>query len=340
MRFEPPYCPYEDCEAHCRAPFSWRRRGTYRRKVDGRDVQRFECLHCHRRLSTQTFRVDYRLRLPRLHFLVFQGLVSKTTLRQMARNLGVTRWTVEHRLELLGRHCREFHEDALRIVAASGGLMGTWLLDEQESFETHRKLKPLTTPVLIEGRSGYLLHHETAPLPPRRPLTPREQAQLARVEAVEGRRRSGSKKAVQACFDVLAKVVAPIPVVTIHTDKKRTYPGCIRRALGDGVRHEQTHSRRPRCTSNPLFRINHTLAMLRDGVSRLVRRNWGASKMAKRHARHLWVWTAYKNYVRPMTNKHDRVGGLTPAMALGVETKRWKPVDLLRWRVGPTPPWE
>ena len=109
MAFEPKYCPYPDCDHHTRASFPWRRRGFYRRKVDGRRVQRFQCLGCGRRFSTQSFRLDFRLQKPHLNRRVFEHLVAKTTLRQIARALEVKRKTVERRLLLLGQHCEEFH---------------------------------------------------------------------------------------------------------------------------------------------------------------------------------------------------------------------------------------
>jgi len=96
-------------------------------------------------------------------------------------------------------------------------------------------------------------------------------------------------------------------------------------------------SRRKRDIRNPLFRINHTLAMLRDGISRLVRQTWAASKDRVQLQVHLWVWNCYRNYVRPMTNAEAKKGGRTPAMAIGLVDRRRRPVDLLRWRVGPPP---
>ena len=55
----PTHCPYEACPGYRPGePFDWIRRGTYRRKCDGRQVQRYECLECGRTFSQQTFRVD------------------------------------------------------------------------------------------------------------------------------------------------------------------------------------------------------------------------------------------------------------------------------------------
>ena len=94
-----------------------------------------------------------------------------------------------------------------------------------------------------------------------------------------------------------------------------------------GVRYS---SRAKRDRGNPLFPINHTLAMLRDGVSRLVRRSWAASKRRSKLELHLWIWACWRNYVRGITNKARHV---TPAMAAGLERRPFRKDELLAWRV-------
>ena len=165
MRFQPPRCPRDDCPSlssgHCR----WCFKGRYLRACDGRFVQRFLCLECHRTFSTQTFRVDYRLKKPHLNHDLIGPFVSKVTHRQAARILGCTRKTIAHRLELLGSHCRDFHLQRLALARERGGLRGVFQLDELETFEHSRRLQPVTMPVLIERKSFFLVDLETAALP-------------------------------------------------------------------------------------------------------------------------------------------------------------------------------
>ncbi|MBL7008437.1 MAG: hypothetical protein ISR76_05525, partial [Planctomycetes bacterium] len=71
-------------------------------------------------------------------------------------------------------------------------------------------------------------------------------------------------------------------------------------------------------------------AMMRDGVSRLVRRSWAASKRRERLEQHLWIWLVYRNYLRGVTNEAPRV---TPAMAVGVDDRKRTRTELLRWRL-------
>ncbi len=114
------------------------------------------------------------------------------------------------------------------------------------------------------------------------------------------------------------------------TDDKRTYSRLGKEVFGNRIAsHVRVSSQAPRNAANPLFAINHTFALARDMVSRLVRRSWAASKKHEALNRHLWCFIAWRNYVRPVTNDFPRS---TPAMELGVAKKMYSAVDLLRWR--------
>lgn len=330
MEFTPPFCPLAGCPTQSGAPFLWRRSGAFRRACDRRRVPRFLCRACGRRFSAQTFRLDYREQKPQIDGLVLQCLVSKVTHRQTARILRVNRKTVHRRLHRFAPALRDLHLGILRRAKQAGGIRGSFSLDELETFEGSRRLCPVTVPVLIERRSFFVLHAETAPLPARGNLGRREREKRAEREKRDGRRRSGSKEAVDRCFGALERTHDRGAAVEMVTDAKRGYRTSLKRTMGARVMaHVTESSKRARNRANPLFAINHTFAMLRDGVSRLVRRSWGASKRREALARHLWVWIAWRNYVRPITNLAPKV---TPAMALLLARRKLGVAELLRWR--------
>lgn len=334
--FVPPCCPYAGCPARTlTSPFRWQHRGHFRRRCDGQAVPRFLCLTCKRSFSRQTFRIDYRLRRPALTFAIFDALVSKVTHRQAARVAGCNRKAVPHRLRLLADHSRQFHEAVLARSKARGGLPGSFQFDELETYEHSRRLKPVTMPVLIEHRARFVVHLETASLPARGNLSPRDYARKCEIEQEEGGPRiSGSREAVKKCIAVLADVLPKAAHVVISSDRKSSY----RTVVAETILQPCTHARHPgtaeRSSANPLFPINHTLMMLRDGVSRLVRRTWGASKMRDRLALHAWIWTAYRNYIREFTNQSRHA---TSGQVLGVVARKFTPDDFFEWRVLP---WE
>lgn len=315
MSFVPPSCPRQDCAASRPSPtFRYRRRGTYRRRCDGRNVPRFLCLTCRRSFSLQTFRVDYRWKKPALDLLLLKDFVSKVTLRQSARTFGVTRATVERRLDRFGLHARLFHEARM----AGKELAGNFQLDEAETFEEDRRKKPLTLPVLIERSSFFLVHVEVASLPARTTSTKRKPARAE--SSSSSRRRSGSRSAVKRCFEALASHRTVGKRLFVQTDCKTSYPPLLREVFGKEFVHERTISTKKRDSRNPLFAVNHTLAMLRDGLSRLVRRSWAHAKRARRLERALWVYLLWRNYVRSVTNERRNE---SPAMAIGIEKERW-----------------
>jgi transposase-like protein len=327
MRFWPAHCPYARCPSRSSGRFQASPWGTFLRKCDGRTAQRFRCRTCARTFSSQTFRLDFRLQRPHLHLDLWALLISKVTHRQAARVLACTRKSVAHRLDLLGRHCREFHQARLRERPTGLGV-GPYLFDELETYEHRRRLQPLTVPVLIQRKSYFVIHAEVATLPCRGGLRPKERKRKEHLEALYGKRRSGSRKAVENCLGQLASILGTHSSEIVQTDFKSTYPGCIERTLGRSIGHDQTPSTLKRDRENPLFPINHTLAQMRDGVSRLVRRTWAASKQAARLGRHLWIWICWRNYVRGVTNWAPRT---TPGMIVGATERPLGREELLRW---------
>ncbi|HKX45120.1 MAG TPA: hypothetical protein VJP77_00250 [Planctomycetota bacterium] len=328
MQFHPPRCPYAGCPANDGgAPFPWCRFGRYRRRCDGREVPRFRCLTCRRTFSTQSFRVDHRLRKPWLDTTLLQHFVSKVTLRQSSRVLGVRLETVTRRHRRYGVHCRLLHAALLERGRAHGGLPGRFQLDELETYETDRRLRPVTVPVLVEASTGFVVSVSTAPLPSRGGLRPRDRVRRRLLEARVGRRRSGSRLAVERCLGQLVAARPKGAPIEITTDRKAAYPGSVRRLLGRRARHLRVSSKVRRDERNPLFRVNLTLAMLRDGVSRLVRRTWAAAKLRERLEDHLWIWVAWRNYGRRATTREAR----SPAQLLEVVRRRVPGAELLRW---------
>ena len=330
MRFEPPHCPYPEGPCGSTTSFQYQRRGTFRRRCDGRDVQRFVCKRCRRTFSSQTFRFDYRLRKPSLSEEILIGFVSKVTQRQIVRTRYCNLKTVAARLVRIGEHCRKFHERQLAQKGPAQSWLGAFQLDELETYEHNRRLKPLTVPVLIHRPSFCVLHTAVGTLPARKPLSKHDQAKLAAIEAVHGKRLSESRVKVEECFGRLASVARTLPVVPVQTDMKTSYATILKERFGERLVHHTTSSRVPKSYGNPLFPINNTLAMLRDGLSRNVRRNWGVTKKRFALEHHLWIWITWRNYVRSITNKNRRQSA---AMAAGIIDRMLEIPDLLRWRV-------
>ncbi len=328
--FNPPFCPILDCPTHShKIAFTWRKRGFYSRKCDGRRVRRYSCNTCNHRFSAQTFKTDFRWRKPKLHFRLFDLFISKVTIRQMARITRVRRPTVERRLLRLGQTCKDFHAQVLNQLKDRGGIRGIFQLDELETYEQNRRLSPVTMPVLIERSSYFVIHGETAAMAARGGLSSGWEKKKKRLEKSRGVRKSGSSNSVRNSLKRLREIHKPSVGIHLQTDQKASYRTISREILKDQLQsHSTTSSKAKRDKDNLLFPINHTFAMMRDSISRLVRRTWAASKSRLRLETHFWIWVAYRNYIRGVTVRTKT----TPAQALGVLVRAWGRVDLLRWK--------
>jgi transposase-like protein len=328
--FVPPRCPRSSCPTHTQGGFDYRCIGTFDRKVDKRVVQRFKCKVCRKGFSSQTFRVDYRLKKPWLPLGLFQGLVSKTSLRQTARNLGSKLDTMLRLLERLGLHSSEVHQAFLERHRRSGGWKsGEFQLDELETFEIDRRLCPLTVPILIHKDTRFVVHTDTATLPARGHLSPRDRVRKQAREAIHGKRVNGSKPAVTRSFSALAAQLAPSAVFEVQTDEKKTYPSILRAVFEREITHRCVNSKVARGRENLLFPINNVLAQTRDNLGRLVRRNWGHSKRERNLGWHLAVWMLYRNYVRERSRFHRHTSSATDA---GVAQRPVQAREILAWR--------
>lgn len=332
MSFQPTFCPRSDCPSHSGSPFRFRARGAFLRACDRRSVPRFLCLCCSHGFSEQTFRLDYRLKRPKLLARFFLDRVSKVTHRQSARNHSCSRSTEERHFRRLSQHCEAFHDAKLAEVKARGGLGEVFLLDELETYEHHRTQKPLTVPILIERKSEYVVDARVGTLPAR--VGPGQARKRPSTGSLEpgSERKSESRQVVKAAFERLREVSPKDRVLCVLTDQKTSYAQLLQELFGERCVHQRTPSTRRRDVRNPLWRINHTLARVRDNVSRLVRETWAAAKERRWLAGQLAIWICYRNYIRGRTNRQPRV---TPAMALGVLQERWNVPQLLLWRVFP-----
>lgn len=333
--FVPPRCPFSSCLAHLpgKSPgsFDYRRRGSYRRSLDGLVVQRFECGTCLRSFSSQTFRLDYRLRRPDTLLPVFTALHSKTTLRKTARNLGLGRAHVARRIRRLAEHGREYHALRLACIAASGGRGTSFQFDELETYECHRKLKPLTACVLIERQTGFIASIEVGTLAARGRRTPKEEETRQRYEEQEGPRRSQSWQVVQKTAATIARIAKAGAHVLVTTDRKSSYAKALQKSLGKRLVHERISGRAERGAGSQLFPINHTLARLRDLVSRLVRQTWAASKKRSWLVQHLAVLVGFRNYVDGWRSEPAARQKTSAARELGATTRKLKMAEYLVW---------
>ena len=325
--FNPPHCPYRHC-AHHLTPADERwfvRFGHYKPLCRAHPVPRFRCLGCRRYFSRQTFRMDYRDHRPDLNPKLFELLASGVGLRQSSRVLGLSRRCLELKHRKIGRHLRRLNLNLQGPLPLGSVLQ----LDELETYEGMRTLRPLTVPVLIEKHSRFIIWAESAPIPARHRKTRHGKTRSEELRR-KGRRPDGSRRACRRTLGRGAALAGDLRTIGIETDEKRSYPSLIRAAFGSarGILHGTTKSTRKRDVSNPLFPINQTEAMARDLMGRLRRQSWLVSKKRRYLDIALALFIAWRNLVRRRFNFDEE----SPAQVLEFAPRRMTEEELLSWR--------
>lgn len=207
----------------------------------------------------------------------------------MARLLRLNRKTIVRKLLFLG-HQSQLRLDVTNCKAQPASVVE---FDDLITIE-HTKCKPLAVTVMVEQGSRRILGFEVARIPASGLL-----AKFARKKY--GPRRDERRAARKRLFTRLQSHVALDAV--IKSDEEPHYAACVRRYF-PGRQHQQFKSTKScvagqgelkRRAFDPIFSINHTLAMLRANMSRLIRRSWCATKHPEYLAAHLAVYAAYHN---------------------------------------------
>ncbi len=284
----------------CAYPTNVIRDGHFRRREDARTIQRFRCKSCLQRFSSATFSDAYRQKKRRLHPVLIRLLSSGVSLRRCALLLSVHRTTVERKLPLLAHHCRRLNQRHMRQFV---GRIQRLQIDDLITKE-NSKLKPLSVSVAVDQDRRTIVAVEVSQIPAFGHL-----AKFARKKY--GHRRDEHEKGLGRMMEQVALFATS--GCTIRSDEHQRYPRLIRRHLPQ-ARHEHFVSERS-CVAgqgelkktrfDPLFVINHTCAMLRANVNRLIRKTWCTTKRPDRLKEHLDIFIYFHNVFLLKQHQHQ-----------------------------------
>lgn len=226
---------------------------------------------------------------------VFRLHGSNVTQRRMARLLRVNRKTIARKLIFLEGQAQLEHERYLQERLAQGKRVEHLQFDEMESFERSKCL-PLSIPLVVEAGSRKILGFRVAVMPAKGPL-----AEISRKKY--GPREDQRAEAAHALFSEIAPLIHP--KATITSDQNPKYPSWLKPHFPN-AEHVAVKGRRGCVVGqgelksggfDPLFSLNHTAAMLRANISRLVRRTWCTTKRIDRLTAHIALYVQYHNQV-------------------------------------------
>jgi hypothetical protein len=208
----------------------------------------------------------------------------------------VDKKTVERKLIYLGIWARIKNK---RLIEDKAGTFHTVQLDDLITKE-NSKLKPLSVSVAADEKSRLILGAEVSQIPAFGHLT-----KLALKKY--GPREDQHEQGLRALF---TKLLPLLPSeVLIKSDEHQRYPYFVKnyfpRALHMTFKSERAcvagQGELKKVHFDPLFVINHTCAMLRANVNRLIRKTWCTTKMPARLQDHidLFIYFYNKTLLRP-----------------------------------------
>jgi len=325
-RFVPPFCPNRDCRFHLDSR-GWtpKRAGWFARKAHPQQIQRFQCVHCRRSFSSQTFHPTYWLKRPDLLGAVFHRLLGCSAYRQIAREFNVSPATVAGQAERLGRHCLLYQEKH-----GPKQPLEKIVVDGFESFE-FSQYHPIHHNLAVGASSGFLYAHTDAELRRKGRMTPRQRRRRAEIEREFGK---PNPRAIENEMVELVKLVAREPgPLALHSDEHPAYPSAFRRLRRSGwtIEHERTPSKQARTHQNPLFPVNLMDLLSRHCGANHKRETIAYSKRRASSAYRLFILQVWRNWMKGFSEKEP--DSPTPAEQLGLADRRRTLADVLAHRI-------
>ena len=272
------------------------RNGGFYRVSDRQRVQRYKCADCGVNFSQATNSPRFGQNRRDLNNKILQALCSKVSQRRMAILFKASRTTIARKLKFLATQAR--HKNLLDRYKNKKNLYELQF-DDLETFE-HSKMKPLSVTMMVEKGSRYILGFEVSKMPAKGHLSKRAVKKY-------GRRKDERKASRELLLRKLKPHIAE--GATFETDENPHYVPSIKKHFPK-AKHLTSKGRRGCVVGqgelksggfDPLFSLNHTYAMCRDNVNRLVRKTWATTKSIQGLRDHLEVYVFYHNQV--LTNK-------------------------------------
>jgi hypothetical protein len=248
-------------------------------------------LLCRKTFSEATLSRCYQQKKRDLNAGIFKLLVSGVSQRRAARILGINRKTVVRKFLFLGH----FAHEQLLIENKKLPKVSIMEFDDLETFE-HTKCKPLSLTVAVEYKTRRILGFRVARMPAKGHL-----AAISRKKY--GPRKDQRTPARRDLFTEIKDLIADDAL--IKSDMNPSY-GVDIRTFFPRSRHQTFKGRRGCVVGqgelkgggfDPLFSLNHSLAMARANMNRLFRRTWCTTKLPERLACHFALYALYHNLV-------------------------------------------
>lgn len=289
------YCPKNTCKSDKIV-----KDGFYFRANDSRKIQRFKCNACHAKFSASTATLEFGQKKRRVNALLLKLFCAKVTQKRAARIAGVNKNTVARKFDYWAKKSKvknqRFREKLSKCKVEH--MQFDDLITKEKT-----KLKPLSVTIAVDVKRRFILGANVSQIA--------AFGNLAKISVKKyGRRKSYHKENLSETLRDLAPVLQENAL--IESDEHQNYEPIVKKHF-PVAKYIQYKSERgcvagqgelKKVKYDPIFAINHTLAMLRDSIATFVRRTWCTTQDPNRLEGHLEMFIYYYNQFY--------LGGLSP----------------------------
>ena len=282
-------CPNLNCDFFQKS-LSVIKDGFFFRSSDSRKIQRFKCKSCSTKFSNATFSRARYQKKRRLNSLIFKLISSGISIRRTAKVLNIHQDTVSKKIEFLAKSSREKQE---KLRQKLSNKVSRLQIDDLITIE-HTKLKPVSISVAVDVKTRTILAAEVSQIA--------AFGHLAEISKRKyGHRKSELKEGLSRLFENIAPCIQKDSLV--ESDEHKLYPVFLRKYLTN-YEHKQYKGGKgcvagqgelKKLGHDPLFIINHTMAMFRANINRLIRKTWCTTKRLEMLKNHIDIFIWYYN---------------------------------------------
>ena len=265
-----------------------RRIGFFYRSSDRCYVRRWLCSRCRKSFSAATGDVCFGQKKRQLNPTIFEQLASTNSQRRLAYNLKINRKTVVRKFLFLAAQA----EQEINEMNRQRPITSVVQFDEMES-NVHTKLKPVSMMILID-ENREILGLGVASMPASGLLAKKARAKF-------GQRQDERREIRRRVLKSVLSFVSPTAI--FKSDQHLQYPKDVK-AVYPFAKHLRFKGRDPRANGqgelkegfrDPLGKFNHTAAMFRANVNRLIRKTWCTTKKQDRLEKHMILFAVFHN---------------------------------------------
>lgn len=325
----PPFCPNPRCPYHADAmrPSHWFIRKGFYTTRSGNRFQRYQCSHCGRRFSSQTFHIDYYAKVTLDYHRLLIYLVSGMSLRALGRAFHRSPKTIAGKISRLTRQILAFNHGNQLSVNLTEDLVA----DGFESYVVSQYF-PNNFNLLIGKDSQFVYDLTYAHLHRKGAMTDFQKQQADRYHNAypfpAGQVQVSFTHLLRTALGLL-RVSTGKSTLILHTDEKKEYVAPVAgyasaglpESLSRRILHRQTPSSARRTGKNPLFAANYIDRDIRKDMAEHHRETVCFARNVNASLERLTCYLFHHNFMKAFRlNRAERTYS-THAVAAGLDNR-------------------